>query len=229
MLSVLFRAEVVQKCRRSLTDAVDRHLGGDGAAATARDPWVPLPRSAQAAAGWPSVARFGRIGADSRSDAMVSPTQPRGLPGSDVLQAGGPWRGGWLIWLPMGFATMLLVLFLVLVGRQQDQVARLGELIRRVQNLETSRALERTAVLEQQLRSTAARLQTLERAQLRFKDWERQLQTLRQEMDLRRSFESTPQGEALREAPLPPLPPRRGSAVPPDSRTEPPLPPLLIP
>ncbi|MEB3171973.1 MAG: hypothetical protein VKK43_11430 [Synechococcaceae cyanobacterium] len=159
---------------------------------------------------------------------MVSPTQPRDLPANDVLRAGGPRRGGWLIWLPMGFATMLLVLFLVLVGRQQDQVARLGELIRRVQNLETSRALERTAVLEQQLRSTAARLQTLERAQLRFKDWERQLQTLRQEMDLRRSFESTPQGELLREPPLTPLPPRRGSTTPPDSRTEPP-PPLLIP
>jgi len=160
---------------------------------------------------------------------MVSPTQPRDLPGSDVRRADGSWHSGWLIWLPMGFATMLLVLFLVLLGRQQDQVARLGELIRRVQNLETSRALERTAVLEQQLRSTAARLQTLERAQLRFKDWERQLQTLRQELDLRRSFESTPQGELLRQPPLPPLPPRRGGATtPPDSGTEQ-LPPLVNP
>jgi hypothetical protein len=145
---------------------------------------------------------------------MVSPTQPQGLQGIAVLRAGGPWGGGWLIWLPMGLCTMLMVLFVVVVGRQQDQANKIGELTQRIQNLEHSRALERTAVLEQQLRSTAARLQVVEKGQQRLSDWERQLQTLRQEMDLRRSFEST-HSDLLNEPPLSPSP-KSGRSTPPN-------------
>lgn len=156
---------------------------------------------------------------------MVSPTQPQGLQGTGGLRAGGPWGGGWWIWLPMGLGTMLLVLFFVVVGRQQDQASRIHELNQRIQNLEHSRALERTAVLEQQLRSTAARLQTVEKGQQRLADWERQLQALRQEMELRRSFESV-HGDLLNEPP--PLPSPKPGRSPAPNRSQP-MPPLFNP
>jgi len=71
-------------------------------------------------------------------------------------QAVTPW-----LWLPIAMSSLLLVLFLVVVNRQQAQAQLLTELLRRVQDLQDSRALEGTTVLEQQelrqLRHTSGR------------------------------------------------------------------------
>ncbi|QPN63394.1 hypothetical protein [Synechococcus sp. CBW1004] len=76
----------------------------------------------------------------------------------------------------MALSTTLLVLFAVVVNRQQAQAQRIGELSNRVRALEQSRALERTAVLEQQLRAMLSRLQTMEKGGLELMSKERDQQ-----------------------------------------------------
>jgi cell shape-determining protein MreC len=95
---------------------------------------------------------------------------------------------------------MLLVLFLVVVNRQQAQAQRIGELLSRVQDLEQSRALERTAVLEQQLRSMVNRLQQLEKQNKQQEQLVSQVQSLQEELQLLRRSASRPldlSGEAI--------------------------------
>ncbi len=97
-----------------------------------------------------------------------------------------PW-----LWLPLGLTSLLLVLFVVVVNRQQAQVQRLSDLLTRVQTLEQSRAVERTAVLEQQLRSMLTRLQSLEKGGQGQEKLAAQLQTLQEELrQLRRDPQS---------------------------------------
>ena len=67
----------------------------------------------------------------------------------------------WVPWLQAGVTAMLLVLFVVMVGKTRQQSAAIRQLQEQVQGLENARALERTAGLEQQLRSTVERLQEL--------------------------------------------------------------------
>ncbi len=98
-----------------------------------------------------------------------------------------PW-----LWLPVALSSMLVVLFVVVVNRQQAQAQRIGELLSRVQDLEHSRALERTAVLEQQLRSMLDRLQQLEKQNKQQEQLSRQLQTLQEEVRQLRSAASGP-------------------------------------
>jgi hypothetical protein len=57
---------------------------------------------------------------------------------------------------------MLVVLFVVILGKYREQSRSLRQLRDRVEGLENSRALERTTILEQQLRSTSERLRKLE-------------------------------------------------------------------
>jgi TolA-binding protein len=124
----------------------------------------------------------------------------------------------WVPWLQVGLTSMLVVLFVVLVGKTRQQQSQLQELQERVRGLENSRALERTTALEQQLRSTVDRLQSLERGQARLNaigsDTAQLRQELRQLRQLRQSSEeknvqparppaSTPQSPP----PLPPLTP----------------------
>lgn len=68
----------------------------------------------------------------------------------------------WVPWLQAGVTAMLVVLFVVIVGKTRQQNATIRQLQERVQGLENSRALERTTGLEQQLRSTVERLQGME-------------------------------------------------------------------
>lgn len=146
---------------------------------------------------------------------MVSPSPSRDRPADAIAR--GSAGGGWLIWFPLGLSSLLLVLFVVVVGRQQEQAGRIAELLQRVENLEQSRALERTAVLEQQLRSMVARLQTLERSGQRETDLERQVQSLRQELQLLSRLRQRPDDLPL-ETPLPaPGPDRRVAPVTPFS------------
>ncbi len=88
----------------------------------------------------------------------------------------GPERRTPWLWLPVALSTTLLVLFAVVVNRQQAQAQRIGELSNRVRALEQSRALERTAVLEQQLRAMLSRLQTMEKGGLELMSKERDQQ-----------------------------------------------------
>lgn len=112
-----------------------------------------------------------------------SPTHRRALPAT-------PGVTPWLLWLPVALSSALLVLFVVVVNRQQAQAQRIGELLSRVQDLEHSRALERTAVLEQQLRAMLNRLQELEKQTKQQEQLARQLQTLQQELRQLRSTAS---------------------------------------
>lgn len=130
----------------------------------------------------------------------------------------GRQRGGggfsppaWLVWLQLSFTTMLLVLFVVLVAQSRGQNRSMQRLQQRLQSLENSRALERTAALEEQLRAMLTRLQALERqgadlaaAQQRQRDLEEQLR--QQQALLRRP---------PRQAPLLEETPREGPAAPP--------------
>jgi hypothetical protein len=70
----------------------------------------------------------------------------------------------WGPWLQAGISAMLVVLFLVMVGKMRQQSSQIRGLQERVQGLENSRALERTNGLEQQLRTTVERLQVVERS-----------------------------------------------------------------
>lgn len=121
-----------------------------------------------------------------------------------------PW-----LWLPVALSSMLLVLFAVMVNRQQTQAQRIGELLSRVQDLEHSRALERTAVLEQQLRAMLNRLQELEKQTKQLQGQNRQLKSMEAELQLLRRTA----GRVMTplEEPLPPPRAQRPSDEPPDS------------
>jgi TolA-binding protein len=112
---------------------------------------------------------------------------------------------------------MLVVLFLVIVGKTRQQSATIRQLQERVQGLENSRALDRTTGLEQQLRSAVERLQAVERNSARIDGLSGENASLRQELRRLRSARDTSRDTAPAQAkPDEPAPP-------------PPLPPLLKP
>lgn len=125
---------------------------------------------------------------------------------STATAAPTPW-----LWLPVALSSMLLVLFVVVVNRQQAQAERIGTLLGRVRTLEQSRALERTAVLEQQLRSMLTRLQDLEKGERQLQEQQQQLLSLQADLQsLRRTTGRvmTPLEEPPTAPPPPPPPPR---------------------
>lgn len=133
-------------------------------------PWPQdVPAAGPAAAGQPGA----------QSGQPAAPLSPRRRHTDPVppTPAATPW-----LWLPVALSSLLLVLFVVIVNRQQAQAQRLGELLGRVQTLEQSRALERTAVLEQQLRAMLTRLQELENRTQQQQQVARQLQELKEEV-----------------------------------------------
>ncbi|MEB3169707.1 MAG: hypothetical protein VKK97_13410 [Synechococcaceae cyanobacterium] len=85
-----------------------------------------------------------------------------------------PWVG--LVQILIG--TALLVLFLVMLNRAQEQSRQLERLELRLQSLENMRSLERTSALEAQLRKLLARLQTLEAADRQLNEQLEALQAL---------------------------------------------------
>ncbi len=116
----------------------------------------------------------------------------------------------WLPWLQAGLTAMLAVLFLVMVGKLRQQSSQLRGLQERVQGLENSRALERTTALEEQLRSTATRLQALERSNVQLEGLSSDNARLRRELQqLRRPVAPAPvaPAEPEAEAPSAPTPP----------------------
>jgi hypothetical protein len=116
---------------------------------------------------------------------------------------------------------MLLVLFAVVVNRQQEQAQQLAQLQQRVQALENSRAIERTSVLEEQMRTMLTRLQAMEKGGQLLQSLERQQLLLQQDLQqlranlighprdsLEPALEATPGPRAARPAPAVPRQPR---------------------
>ena len=121
----------------------------------------------------------------------------------------------WVPWLQAGVTAMLVVLFLVIVGKSRQQNATIRQLQERVQGLENSRALDRTTGLEQQLRTTVERLQAVERNGIRIDGLSRETANLRAELSKYRAARpSEATAPKTDELPLgvPPLPPLRPPA-----------------
>ncbi|KMM16529.1 hypothetical protein [Synechococcus sp. GFB01] len=118
----------------------------------------------------------------------------------------------WVPWLQMGLTSMLVVLFVVLVGKTRQQHSQIQELQERVRGLENSRALERTTALEQQLRSTVDRLQNLERGQARLNAIGSDTAQLRQEL---RQLRQSSQEKGVQPAPPPVSTPQSPPPLPP--------------
>lgn len=68
----------------------------------------------------------------------------------------------WPALIQIGLSTMLLVLFVVVIGRSREQQQELVRLQQRLQSLERARTLEQAASAEGQVRAFADRLQALE-------------------------------------------------------------------
>ena len=149
--------------------------------------------------------------------AMASP------PSSGSQQPGVPSAGAplLLVGVPLTISTMLLVLFAVVVNRQQEQAQQLAQLQQRVQALENSRAIERTSVLEEQMRTMLTRLQAMEKGGQLLQSLERQQLLLQQDLQqlranlighprdsLEPALEATPGPRAARPAPAVPRQPR---------------------
>ena len=68
----------------------------------------------------------------------------------------------WMRWGGAGLTALLAVLFVVLLQQVRQQGQRLQTLQDRLQTLENAHDLDRTNALEEQLRSTVQRMQSLE-------------------------------------------------------------------
>ena len=90
----------------------------------------------------------------------------------------------WMRLLGAGLTGLLAVLFVVVLQQTREQGQRLQQLQDKVQTIENANDLERTNALEDQLRSTVERLQTLEGIEQKVQSLSSQVQTLR---DLQRS------------------------------------------
>jgi len=142
-------------------------------------------------------------------------------PAPEQSQASNPAPGSngaplaWVPWLQAGVTAMLVVLFLVIVGKARQQSATIRQLQERVEGLENSRALYSTTGLEQQLRSAVERLQAVERNSARIDGLSREAASLRAELSRLRGSAGAPNGAPPRgnEPPLmPPLPPLKTPA-----------------
>lgn len=125
---------------------------------------------------------------------------------SPAITETAPGLPAWMRWGGAALTALLAVLFVVLLAQVRQQGQRLQTLQDRVQALENARDLERTNALEDQLRSTVQRLQTLE-------GLEQSLQQLSLEQaNLRQQIRSQAGGGASLEPLLPgePLSPPAG-------------------
>lgn len=131
---------------------------------------------------------------------------------------------GWMPWLQLGLTTMLAVLFVVTLLRARELSLGLGKMEQRLRALESRQALDRSTVLEQQLRSMLERLQALEGKAERLHALEGDRQRLEQELnELRSRTSGRPAPEGAPPAPpLPPLPAAPTTTAPQRPVTHPP-------
>jgi len=111
----------------------------------------------------------------------------------------------WMRWAGAGLTTLLAVLFVVLLQQVRQQSQDLKTLQNRLQTLENARDLERTNALEEQLRSTVQRLQSLEGLEQSVHRLSQEQAGLRQQV--RSAARSSSAGGAELEPVLPPEPP----------------------
>lgn len=88
----------------------------------------------------------------------------------------------WMRWLGAGLTAMVAVLFVVLALQVRQQNSRLQTLQDKLQTLENANDLERTNALEEQLRSTVQRLQSLEGIDNSLQQLSREQESLRQQL-----------------------------------------------
>ena len=133
---------------------------------------------------------------------MVSASEQRPEPlDNDMLMP------AWLFWLQLGLSTTLAVLFVVMLVRTRQQSVNIRQLQEKVAGIENSRALERTSAVEDQLRSTAERLQELERSSARVAGLAAENTRLRQELRSLEGAMPKPGAGADFNEPIAPLPP----------------------
>ena len=104
---------------------------------------------------------------------------------------GRPGFRDWASWLQIALSTAMVVLFAVTLLNSRRQSRSIRVLVQRIQRLENSRALDRTAAVEEQLRAMVSRLQSLEARQSRIDDagalpqrFDQELLDLRDDLDL---------------------------------------------
>ncbi|MCS5700108.1 hypothetical protein NZK32_13775 [Cyanobium sp. FGCU-52] len=122
----------------------------------------------------------------------------------------------WLPWLQIGVSSLLAVLFVVLLIKSRDQNQRLQQLEMRLQGMENSRSLDRTAALEQQLRTLAERMQGLEGQREELESTRRERDEMRSELQQLRQASPPPAQAPAAGTPAPalPIPPTPSSLLP---------------
>jgi hypothetical protein len=131
-----------------------------------------------------------------------------------------PRAGLWMQAIGAGFTACLAVLFVVVLMRMQEQTRSLHQLERRLQALENAKALERTNILELQLRATVDRLHAVEALQGSIADLTRQQQQLAEQLQRLASRPPTSfDGIGLGDESTPPL--RSPATKPPRNRPSP--------
>jgi len=124
----------------------------------------------------------------------------------------------WLSWVQLGISTMLVVLFLVMLGKVKEQATTIGDLEQKVRAIANERSQDRTKAMEQQLESMIQRLQSVEQVGEQLRTVDRQQQALKQDLQQLRSTPHLP-AEALepQSSPTPSQPstnPGRSSILP---------------
>jgi len=135
---------------------------------------------------------------------MVSASDPRPEPfeGEIVIPA-------WLVWLQLGLSTTLAVLFVVMLVKTRQQGVAIQQLQDKIAGIENSRALDRTTAIEDQLRTTAERLQALERMGAQVSGLAADNSRLRQELRGLEGAVPKPANQPQADDAIAPLPPIR--------------------
>ena len=133
---------------------------------------------------------------------VASASQPRPEPfeGEIVIPA-------WLVWLQLGLSTTLAVLFVVMLVKTRQQSVAIQQLQDKIAGIENSRALDRTTAIEDQLRTTAERLQALERLGAQVARFTAENTRLRQQLRGLEGSATQPPGQPSVDDAIAPLPP----------------------
>ena len=133
----------------------------------------------------------------------------------------------WLAWLQLSISSMLVVLFVVMLGKVRQQAGTIGELEQKVRTIENARSLDRTTAMEQQLEAMIQRLQSVEQVGEQLRNVDRQQQAIKQDLQLLRSTARVAITDpGLQSSPTPtpqPLSPGRLSSPPTSPRSSTPL------
>ena len=112
-------------------------------------------------------------GSSDRESSLVERSRGGGSP---------PGQPVWLAWIQLSISTMLVVLFLVMLGKVHEQAASISELQQKLRTIENSRSQDRTSAMEQQLESMIQRLQSVEQVGEHLREVDRQQQAIKQDL-----------------------------------------------